>query len=233
MNKKTLTLLTAAVFLLSAGVMMKIKHSMLPPKIGVKIDVRRFPTIGNLAAPINITLFEEPSCHACEEFSSEVFPKIKKDFIDTGEVSFTLIPVCFIEGSMPAAQSLMCIFHHNSKQPDPEAFVEYFHRILKYRKVEGEEWATPEVLGNLAENLPTNSGRTINSEGLRQCVASNIHRETIKQNNIYATGLMNGQLATPTAIIGGRLIEDPTYDEVSRVVRVLKKKLEKGKDIYE
>ena len=222
LRKKILVISTAIGFVLCAGLMVQTKRSVMPPKAHIPTTAKHFPTIGNPYAPINITVFEEPSCSACEEFSSEVFPLIKKRFIDTGEASFTLIPVCFIKGSLPAAQSLLCVYHHDPKRPDPEAYMEYFHRILTHKKDKGSHWATSEVLTQLAERLPTHSGREINPKGLMQCVNSQRFSEQLKKNNIYGSQVMGGQLATPTAIIGDYLIEDPTFDEIERVITQLR-----------
>ncbi|WP_348664129.1 DsbA family protein [Chlamydia vaughanii] len=195
------------------------KQTILPPKAHIPTNAKHFPTIGNPYAPINITVFEEPSCSACAEFTTEVFPLLKKRYIDTGEVSFTLIPVCFIRGSKPAAQALLCVYHHDPRQADVEAYIEYFHRLLTYPKEEGKHWATPEVLTKLAEGLKTNSGRSINPKGLMQCVEARQYEEQIKKNNIYGSQVLGGQLATPTAVVGDYLIEDPTFDELERVIR--------------
>ncbi|WP_202897956.1 thioredoxin domain-containing protein [Chlamydia ibidis] len=197
------------------------KRTSLPSKAHIPVNAKNFPTIGNPYAPINITVFEEPSCLACAEFSTEVFPKLKERYVDTGEVSFTLIPVCFIRGSMPAAQALLCVYYHNPKQVDANAYIEYFHRILTYPKQKGARWATNDVLVKLTEGLTTNSGRSINPKGLVQCIASNIYAEQIKKNNVYGSQVMGGQLATPTAVVGDYLIEDPTFDELERVIKQL------------
>lgn len=219
MSKKVLVVVTSIIFCLCLVGLVYKKQSLLPPKSHIPTNARNFPTLGNPYAPINITIFEEPSCSACTEFTTEVFPLLKKHYIDTGEVSLTLIPVCFIRGSKPAAQALLCVYHHDSRQPDTEAYFEYFHRLLTYPKEEGQYWATPDVLQELAQGLKTHSGRTINPKGLMQCVDANIYDEQIKKNNIYGSRVLGGQLATPTAVVGDYLIEDPVFDEFERVIR--------------
>ena len=44
--------------------------------------------IGTEAANIEIIEFASLTCGHCAKFHNEVFPKIKKEFIDTGKVSF-------------------------------------------------------------------------------------------------------------------------------------------------
>ncbi|ANH78982.1 disulfide bond chaperone [Candidatus Chlamydia sanziniae] len=194
------------------------KQILLPAKAHIPVNTKHFPTLGNPYAPINITIFEEPSCSACTEFSTEIFPLLKQHYIDKGEASFTLIPVCFIRGSRPVVQALFCIYNHNPRQPDVNAYIEYFHRLLIYPKEEGSHWATPEVIAKLAEGLKTNSGRSINTKGLQQCVASGRYNDQLKKNNLYCSRVLGGQLATPTAIVGDYLVEDPTFDKIEKVI---------------
>lgn len=219
--KKFSVVVFGIIFLSCLVGMVVVKQSILPPKAHIPTSAKHFPTIGNPYAPINITVFEEPSCLACAEFSKEVFPLIKKRYVDTGQVSFTLIPVCFIKGSKPAAQAMLCVYHHDAKQPDTEAYFQYFHKILQYPKEEGKVWATSEVLASLAEGIPTRSGRKINAQGLIQCIESQKYTEQIKKNNLYGSKVLGGELATPTAVVGDYLIEDPTFHEIERVIKQL------------
>lgn len=221
-KKKALVITFSIVFVSCLGGMFLIKKKALPPKAHISTSAKYFPTIGDPYAPINITVFEEPSCLACAEFTSKVFPLLKQRYIDTGEVSFTLIPVCFIKGSKLAAQALMCVYYHDPRRPDAEAYFQYFHNILLYPKEEGKIWATSEVLSKLVEGVLTYSGRTINTEGLIQCMNSRRYIEQIRKNNIYGSKILGGELATPTAVIGDYLIEDPTFDEIERVIKQLK-----------
>lgn len=46
--------------------------------------------IGNPEAPIKVIEFASLTCHACAQFSAESGPELKKDFIDTGRVSFEI-----------------------------------------------------------------------------------------------------------------------------------------------
>jgi len=45
-------------------------------------------TIGNPHAPVTLIEYGAPSCGVCAAFSLEVFPKVKRDYIDTGKVYY-------------------------------------------------------------------------------------------------------------------------------------------------
>lgn len=222
LKKKILVIIFSIIFLSCLGGMFLIKQSVLPPKAHIPTGAKYFPTIGNPYASINITVFEEPSCLACAEFSTEVFPLLKERYVDTGEVSLTLIPVSFIKGSKAAAQALMCVYYHDARKPDVEAYFQYFHNMLLYPKEEGKAWASPEVLSKLVSDVKTHSGRSINAEGLIQCVQSQKYKEQIRKNNIYGSKVLGGELATPSVVVEDYLIEDPTFDEIERVIKQLK-----------
>ncbi len=222
MIKKFLVIVTAACFVCCLGLMFYKKQKLLPQKARVSANVRHFPTIGNIHAPINITVFEEPACSACAEFTSSVYPLLKKHYIDTGDVSFTLIPVSFIKGSRPAVRSVLCVYNHDPKHPDSEACIEYFDRLVMYPKEGGKPWATAEILMKLAEGLTIKSGKSLNMQGLQQCFESSRYDEQIEKNNIYGSQVLDGHLVTPTVIVGNYLIEDPTFDEIERVIKQIR-----------
>ena len=45
--------------------------------------------MGNESAPIKMIEFASLTCGHCAKFHNEVFPKIKKDYIDSGKIFFT------------------------------------------------------------------------------------------------------------------------------------------------
>ena len=50
---------------------------------------------GSVDAKINIIVYESLTCGHCAEFHKEVYPKLKKDFIDTGlvKIEFRSFPL--------------------------------------------------------------------------------------------------------------------------------------------
>jgi hypothetical protein len=44
------------------------------------------PTLGDADAPVKLILFENFMCEHCREFETDVFPQLKRDYIDTGRV---------------------------------------------------------------------------------------------------------------------------------------------------
>lgn len=80
-------------------------------------------TLGNSSAPV-IYAFIDPNCPHCHEFISEV----KADYLDKGLLQVRMIPVGFLEGSLPQAAFLLAA---------PDAQDRF------YRQLAGEKDAIP------------------------------------------------------------------------------------------
>ena len=53
------------------------------------IEALENQSMGDESAPIKMTEFASLTCGHCAKFHNEVFPKIKKEYIDTGKILFT------------------------------------------------------------------------------------------------------------------------------------------------
>lgn len=58
-------------------------------KIVDTIEALEEKSLGNIEAPIKMVEFASMTCGSCAKFHNDVFPSIKKDFIDSGKVFFT------------------------------------------------------------------------------------------------------------------------------------------------
>ena len=58
-------------------------------KIVDTIEALEEKSLGNKEAPIKMVEFASMTCGSCAKFHNDVFPSIKKDFIDSGKVFFT------------------------------------------------------------------------------------------------------------------------------------------------
>lgn len=221
MKNKRIAIITAGIFAAVFAWMVLEKNSTTIDTSHIPHNLaQQFPTIGSPNAPIKIIAFEEPLCSSCYHFSNEVFPKLRTEFIDQGKASFTLIPVSFIKGSQPLAQALLCVYNHNKRKTDPEAYVEYFHRILEQGYHNNFEWDIDEVI-SLSQDLSTNNHRRIQPKGLKQCIDSGIYIDQLKKNHSYAMSLLDGELATPTIIVGDQKIQDPNFEDIAQAIEQL------------
>jgi protein-disulfide isomerase len=181
---------------------------------GIEINTMSQPTIGFSKAKVNVVVFEEPKCINCKEFTTDIFPKIKEHYIDTGKITFTVVPVSFLPNSMPAAIALLCVYYADPLYPNPELFFKYLHYIYHNFPGENEDWATPDNLTKMAaETSPA-----INISALNKCIEMQNYRIQVRKNTEYGKKLLDGVIATPTLFVNGIEVKELTYDHISRII---------------
>lgn len=141
---RTLFCVSIALFLAFAGSVYFIAKTRLPPSITIKTTGQ--PTIGYAQARVHVVVFEEPKCSHCRDYSNNIFPTIKKDFIDTNKILYTLIPVSFLPGSMPAAVASLCVYNQTPLYPNDELFFKFLDTMYQNQPGEQTDWATPKTL---------------------------------------------------------------------------------------
>lgn len=98
-------------------------------------------TLGSPKAPIVMIEYAAPSCPHCAAFDMEVFPLLKRQYIDTGKVFyiFRVFPISAVDGAAEAmARCLPAdnyfpfidLLFRNQKQWDPEYGVTDVHSAL-------------------------------------------------------------------------------------------------------
>jgi protein-disulfide isomerase len=181
---------------------------------GVEIHIENQPTIGFSKAKVNVVLFEEPKCVNCKEFTTDIFPKIKEHYIDTGKVTFTVIPVSFLPNSMPAAIALLCVYNADPLYPNPDLFFKFLHYIYHNFPGEGTDWATPDNLTKMAAQ----TSPAINISALNKCIEMETYRIQIRKNTEYGKQLLGGVISTPTVFVNGIEVKELTYEHIAHII---------------
>ena len=184
----------------------------IPPPIAINYSGQ--PTLGYPKARIHLVMFEEPKCSNCAAFNDRVFPQIKKAFIDTNKITYTVIPVSFLPGSMPAAIALLCAYHSDPLYPNNELFFSYLDYMYKHQPSETTDWATPEKLTEMAEH----ASPAINPLQLKKCIDMQTYRIKIQQNTEYGKQVMGGTLATPTLFVNGIEVKGLTFENIKEMI---------------
>ncbi len=66
-------------------------------------------TLGNADAPVTVEEFASLSCGHCARFHKDVFPKLKKEYIDTGKIRFTYTDFPLNAPALDAAMISRCL----------------------------------------------------------------------------------------------------------------------------
>ncbi len=200
------------ILLIASGAVYFFSQSQLPPSI--EIDTHGQPTIGYPKARVHVVIFEELKCSNCRDYNAEIFPVIKKDFIDTNKIQYTVIPVSFLPGSMPAAVAALCVYHDNPLYPNNELFFKYLKYIFEHQPGERVDWATPTTLVDFAKA----TSPVIKPEKLKKCIEMQTYRVQIEKNTAYGKRIMGGVISTPTVYVNGMIVKELSVDGVSKLI---------------
>lgn len=199
---------TVLVLVIGLGVFIAINASSEPPPEELLYENK--PRIGKADAPVKLAEFGDYKCSHCKDFTEQIFPLIKKDFIDTGIVNFHFIGV-HLSGlgydSLVAAGAAESVYRQN-----PDAFWDYYKAVYAAQEDAGTPWATKEKLLGIARN----SNLKIDYDRL----AKDIEEETYKDVVLDNTKLFNKMRATgtPTLVLNGEIIDYSSYDELKKLI---------------
>jgi hypothetical protein len=63
----------------------------IDPRLGAPFLLRDRPSLGSLSAPIVVIAVSNFQCSHCQDFHREVFPELRKQYIDTGKVRWVML----------------------------------------------------------------------------------------------------------------------------------------------
>lgn len=181
------------------------------------INTHGQPTIGYREAKVHVVVFEEPKCFVCKQYSNEIFPKIKQEFIDTNKIRYTLIPVSFLPNSLPAANALLSVYYTDNRFPDSELYFTFFDYMYQHQPPEDKNWATfPNLLAMARAASPA-----IRMQKLEYDLLKQTYRIQIEKNTLYAQKIMGGRVMTPTVYVNGIKINYLSYDALKDLIEEL------------
>lgn len=163
-------------------------------------------SLGSPDAKIKMVEYASFTCPHCANFHETVFGQLKKDYIDTGKVHFTLREVYFDRYGLWAALIARC-----------GGEMKYFgvHDMLFSKQ---KEWAASEDPAQVVENLKT-IGRAAGLEdaAMDACLNDKANAEALIkqfQTNFEADGVEG----TPTLFINGTKYSNMAYEDLKAIL---------------
>ena len=162
---------------------------------------------GSPDAKIQLIIYESLTCGHCADFHKDVYPDLKKNFIDTGlaQIEFRSFP--FDLAALNASKIAHCKNDGNSD-------------ILHYLFINQKKW----VQGDTIEEINANLIRLFDSGkfdiDIYKCISNTKIEDHILEDRIEGAKKFKLE-ATPTLIINGEKFDNPTN------YKKLKKFLEK------
>ena len=85
------------------------------PALTSSLLLKGEPALGSASAPVTIVEFSDFQCSYCRRFHRQVFPHLKREYIDTGLVRFVHkdLPLPFHRNAVPAAAAARCAGEQN------------------------------------------------------------------------------------------------------------------------
>ncbi len=202
------TLIVLALALVGFIVYRQVAPTRTATTVSSEINVEGQPMLGQADAPVEIVAFEDFKCPTCRFFDENVFPEVKRNLVDTGQVRFYFINYPFIgPDSTTAALAGECVFDQS-----PQAFWDYKTYLFRSQGPESEEWATPAFLAGVArDNLPD-----VNADALQSCTADKTYAEQVAADR--AMGDAAGVQGTPSIFVNGTRLEDFQFDAIQTAV---------------
>ncbi len=162
---------------------------------------------GNLDAKVNIIVFESLTCSHCANFHKDIFPKLKKQYIDQGLVSIEFKSFPLDLAAFNASKIAHCKNDGDSK-------------ILHYLFLNQDDWVKGETIDQLNINLKTIVNKQNFDIDFNECLSNKKIEDHILEDRI--NGVKKFEVnATPTIIINDKKFEK------SLNYKNLKKSLEK------
>jgi protein-disulfide isomerase len=163
-------------------------------------------SLGSADAKIKMVEYASFTCPHCAHFHETVFGQLKKDYIDTGKVRFTLREVYFDRYGLWAALIARC-----------GGEMKYFgvHDMLFSKQ---KEWAASDDPAQVVENLKT-LGRSagLDDAAMDACLNDKAQAEALIkqfQTNFAADGVEG----TPTIFINGTKYSNMAYEDLKAIL---------------
>ncbi len=159
--------------------------------------------IGKLGAPVTIIEYASLACPVCRVFHAKVFPKLKKDFIDTGKVVFIYREFPIGKAAQGAAAAARCV-------PAKDYF-----RIGERLMANQGKWAGADVMPDALYKLVQDSG--ISRAQFDSCLAN----QPINDGIVWSKqrGRKLGVQGTPTFFINDRKVRGMlSYEEMQKLI---------------
>ena len=162
---------------------------------------------GNINAKIKLIVYESLTCSHCADFHKEIYPELKKDFIDKGLISIEFRNFPLDVAALNASKVAHC--KNDGKS-------EILHFLFEKQK----EWVRGETIEDLNKNLK----KLINEKNFGidfdKCINDTVVEDHVLNDRINAVKKYDIQ-ATPTLIINDKKFDNPQN------YKKLKKTLEK------
>jgi protein-disulfide isomerase len=169
---------------------------MAPGPLGERV-------LGKPNAPVTVIEYVSLTCPHCANFHKHLFPRVKKEFIDTGKVRYIVreFPIGHTSGTAAII---------NRCAPEDKYFF-----LLNQFLTRQPEWVSQEVRPDAIYSVAKSSG--MSRETFDKCLSNQTIIDGLTE--VKQRGRQFGVIGTPTFFINGRKAQgEVTYDEIKALI---------------
>ena len=163
---------------------------------------------GNVDAKISLIVYESLTCGHCADFHKEVYPKLKKDFIDNGlvKIEFRSFPLDL--AALNASKIAHC---KNDGKSD----------LLHFLYENQKKWVRGETIKDINKHLKNLIVKNESGLDFESCIANKNIEDHILNDRISGVKKFNIE-ATPTIIINDKKFDNPhNYKKLKKTIEKL------------
>ena len=169
---------------------------MAPGPLGERV-------MGKSTAPVTVIEYVSLTCPHCAQFQKELFPRMKKEFIDTGKVRY-------IVREFPIGRTAGTAAIVNRCAPEDKYFF-----LLNQFLTRQPEWVSQEVRPEAIYAVAKASG--MSRETFDKCLSNQTIIDGLTE--VKQRGRQFGVIGTPTFFINGRKAQGVvTYDQIKAMI---------------
>lgn len=171
---------------------------------------------GDPNAPVTLVEYAALTCHVCRDFAKQIYPRLKREYIDTGKVKYIYRDFPLeVDADNKAADGFGVVLAAVSRCKGPEKHHELVDAIFTAQAdlldAAREGQALP-IITSIAQQ----NGMTIDE--MRTCIDAQPELiKSIKQSRDNAAA-NEGVRATPTFMVNGERIENRGWDYLKLVI---------------
>ena len=163
---------------------------------------------GNVDAKVSIIVYESLTCGHCADFHKEVYPKLKKDFIDSGlvKIEFRSFPLDL--AALNASKIAHC---KNDGKSD----------LLHFLYENQKKWVRGKTIEDINKHLKNLITKNESGLDIESCLNDKKIEDHVLNDRISAVKKYNIE-ATPTLIINDKKFDNPhNYKKLKKTIEKL------------
>ena len=162
---------------------------------------------GNDNAPVVFVEYASLTCPACAAFHANVYPKLNKEYIETGKIKFIHREIYFDKAGLWAALTARCTNKVNR----------YFG-MLDLLYAEQPTWSRSKSSDEIIESLLKISAKSGIDKGRAISCLEDQEKalDLVNQYQIYVNE--DAVESTPTLVISGKKYTNRSYEEIKKII---------------